>query len=173
VLITSAQGHILIDGALPQSGPLIEKNIQTLGLRIADVRLIVISHAHFDHAGGIAYLQRNSCAQVAASAAGAKVAETGENPKDDAQYQSLKDYNMPKVANVRAVKDGETLTAGTLKITAHLTPGRATWSWRSCGKEACHHVVFVDSLTAVSDEGYRFSDASQHPDLSDAFRAAD
>jgi metallo-beta-lactamase class B len=175
VLITSPQGHILVDGALPQSGPLIEKNIQALGFRIEDVKLIVNSHAHFDHAGGIAYLQRKSGAVVAASAAGAKVLETGENPKDDAQYGGLKDFHMARVAKPRAVKDGETLSVGPLKITAHLTPGHApggaTWSWRSCGKEGCHDVVFADSLTAVSDDDYRFSDARQHPGLPDAFRA--
>jgi metallo-beta-lactamase class B len=175
VLITSPQGHILIDGALPQSGPLIEKNIKALGFRIEDVKLIVNSHAHFDHAGGIAYLQRKSGAAVAASRAGAKVLETGDNPKEDAQYDGLKDFHMARVAKVRAVKDGETLSVGALHITAHLTPGHApggaTWSWRSCGKEGCHDVVFVDSLSAVSDDGYRFSDASRHPGLPDAFRA--
>jgi metallo-beta-lactamase class B len=111
---------------------------------------------------------------VAASAAGANVLKTDENPRDDAQYGGLKDYHMPKVAKVRAVQDGETLTMGALKITAHPTPGHAssgaTWSWRSCGKEGCHDVVFADSLTAVSDEGYRFSDAKQHPKAVGSFR---
>lgn len=85
MLIPSPQSHILIDGALLQSGPLIERNIDALGFRIEDAKLIVNSHAHFDYAGDIAYLQRKSGAWVAASAAGAKVLETGENPKSGAQ----------------------------------------------------------------------------------------
>jgi metallo-beta-lactamase class B len=79
----------------------------------------------------------------------------------------MKDIPLPKVAKVRAVKDGETLTVGTLKITAHLTPGHAlggaTWSWRSCGNEGCDDVVFGDSLTAVSDGGAASRTTSRIP----------
>jgi len=77
VLITSPRGHILLDGALPQSAPLIDANIRKLGFRTEDIRLIVNSHAHYDHAGGIAALQRISKATVAASAAGARALQDG------------------------------------------------------------------------------------------------
>ena|ERR1700733_8790609 len=60
ILITSDSGHVLIDGALPESAPPIVANIRSLGFRVEDVKLIVNSHAHFDHAGGIAELQRLS-----------------------------------------------------------------------------------------------------------------
>jgi metallo-beta-lactamase class B len=68
ILVTSPQGHILIDGALPESAPLIIANIRSLGFLVEDVRLIVNSHVHYDHAGGIAELQRASGARVAATA---------------------------------------------------------------------------------------------------------
>lgn len=68
VLIASEDGLILLDAGLPQSAPLIDASIRKLGLRTEDIRLIVNSHAHFDHAGGIAALQRASGARVAASA---------------------------------------------------------------------------------------------------------
>jgi len=71
ILIESEAGLILLDGALPQSAPLIAKNIHKLGFSISDVRLIVNSHTHYDHAGGIAALQRASGAIVAASPASA------------------------------------------------------------------------------------------------------
>jgi len=69
ILITSEGGHILIDGALPESAPLIVAGIRSLGFRIEDVRFIVNSHAHFDHAGGIAEL-RGSAAPVLPQASG-------------------------------------------------------------------------------------------------------
>ena len=83
VLITSDTGHILLDGALPQSAPLIDANIRSLGFRTRDIRLIVNSHAHYDHAGGIAALKRLSGATVAASAPGARALQQGEPVPED------------------------------------------------------------------------------------------
>src|SRR5262245_40187937 len=78
ILITSDAGHILLYGGLPQSAPLIDEDIRKMGFRTDDVRLIVNSHAHYDHAGGIAAIQRASSAAVAASPDGAKALERGE-----------------------------------------------------------------------------------------------
>ena len=77
ILVTGPEGHVLLDGALPQSAAQIQANIEALGFRIGDVKLIVNSHEHFDHAGGIAALQRASGATVAASAAGRARAAPG------------------------------------------------------------------------------------------------
>ena len=128
------KGHILLDGGLPQSAALIDDNIRALGFRTTDVRLIVNSHAHFDHAGGIAALQRRSGARVAASAAGARALAAGEPPADDPQYGlGRQAMAFPKVPQVQAVGDGEVLRVGALALTAHLTPGHTpgstTWSW--------------------------------------------
>ena len=73
VLITSSAGHVLIDGDLPESAPRIVDNIQALGFRLKDVKIIVNSHVHFDHAGGIAELQRRTGARVLASEWSAEV----------------------------------------------------------------------------------------------------
>ena len=86
ILITSDAGHILVDGGLTQSAPLIDANVRALGFRTEDVKLIVNSHAHFDHAGGIAALQRASGARVAASAIGARALVSGMPSLDDPQY---------------------------------------------------------------------------------------
>ncbi len=126
VLIASDKGLILLDGGLPQSAPLVDASIHKLGFRTEDVRLIVNSHAHYDHAGGIAALQRASGAVVAASASGARAIQNGEPPADDPQYAFGKDANsFPAVKRVKAVADGETLRVGDLAITAHLTPVQA------------------------------------------------
>jgi metallo-beta-lactamase class B len=107
VLVTSPRGHVLIDGGLPQSAPIIRENIQALGFRLADVKLILNSHAHFDHAGGIAELQRASGATVAASAPSARVLERGASGPDDPQYGVLASYAPAR--NVRVIADGETV----------------------------------------------------------------
>jgi metallo-beta-lactamase class B len=163
ILVASDGGLILLDGALPQSAPLIDANIQALGFRTQDVRLIVNSHAHFDHAGGIAALQRASGARVAASPSGAEALEQGSPTRDDPQFAFGVAVNrFPAVKSVDRVNDGETLRVGSLAVTAHLTPGHTpgstTWTWRSCQGERCLDVVYADSLTAVSAPGFRFSD---------------
>jgi len=175
VLVASDKGLILLDGGLPQSAPLIDASIRKLGFRTEDVRLIVNSHAHYDHAGGIAALQRASGATVAASASGARAIESGEPPADDPQYAFGKDANgFPPVKVVKVVADGETLHVGDLAVTAHLTPGHTpgstTWTWRSCEGPRCLDVVYADSLNAVSAPGFRFSGDANHPSLEAAFR---
>lgn len=160
VLITSPRGHVLIDGALPNSAPLILENIRALGFNPGDIRLILNSHAHFDHSGGIAALQRASGAQVAASAPSAPVLERGNSGPDDPQYGILLDF--PAVPNVRRFADGETLRVGPIAVTAHLTPGHTpggtTWTWRSCDRAGCVDLVYVDSQTPISADGFRYLD---------------
>jgi metallo-beta-lactamase class B len=162
VLLTSPEGHILIDGGLPQSAPLIEANIRQAGFRLEDVKLILNSHMHYDHAGGIAALQRASGAQVAASPAGRLALQNGGPLEGDPQFAFGREHNnFAPVSGVRAVSDGETLHVGKLAITAHFTPGHTpggtTWTWRSCEGERCVNVVYADSLNSVSAPGFRFS----------------
>lgn len=175
VLITSDAGHILLDGALPQSAARIDDSIRALGFRLADVRLIVTSHAHFDHAGGVAALQRASGAAVAASTPGARVLARGMPGEDDPQYALGPTLmSFPPVSDVRSVPDGETLRVGDLAITAHFTPGHTpggtTWSWQSCEGSRCLDVVYADSLTPVSADGFRYTDDRGRPSLVERFR---
>ena len=162
ILITSERGHILLDGALPQSAELIDRHIRRLGFRTEDVKLIVNSHAHFDHAGGIHALQHASGATVAASASGARALRQGEPTAGDPQYGFGRQASeFPAVSKVRVVKDGETLHVGTLSVTAHLTPGHTpgstTWTWKSCEESGCLDLVYADSLTATIAPGFTYS----------------
>jgi metallo-beta-lactamase class B len=161
ILVTSDAGHVLLDGPLPQSAPLIEANIRALGFAIKDIRVILNSHAHFDHSGGIAALQRASGATVAASASGARALQQGYPTADDPQYTSGRRLAFAPVPNVRVVKDGEAVRVGGTAITAHMTPGHTpgstTWTWQSCEGARCLTIVYADSLNAVSDEGFRFT----------------
>jgi metallo-beta-lactamase class B len=174
VLVTSPEGHILLDGALIQSAPLIAKNIETLGFRIQDVKLILNSHAHNDHAGGIARLQRMSGAKVVASASGAKALRDGHVVSDDPQYEPKS--TLPRVAAVDVVGDGDTVSVGALRLKAIYTPGHTpgatTWTWQSCENSRCLNVVYADSLNAYSNDTFRFTGDAAHPDLSASFNAS-
>lgn len=171
VLIASPEGHVLIDGGLPDSAPLILANIRALGFDTSDVKLILNSHVHYDHAGGIAALQRATGARVAASPSSAEVLESGEVGPDDPQYGIA--FSMPAVRGVETVTDGQTVTVGPLALTAHITaghtPGGTTWTWRSCEAERCLDFVYADSQTPISHDDFRFSDRDAYPTALDDF----
>ncbi len=176
VLVTSPQGHILLDGALPQSAPLIIANIKALGFRIEDVKYILNSHAHWDHAGGIAALQRASGATVMASAAAAPVLQSGTNGKDDPQYQADPVVHVAKVSKVSLVGEGDTVKVGPLTLTAHMTPGHTpggtTWTWTSCEGQRCLDVVYADSLNPYSSGDFTYTGKGGKPDISASFEAS-
>ncbi len=159
ILVTSPEGHVLIDGALPESAEQIMANIRLLGFRVEDVKLILNTHPHFDHAGGIAELQRVSGATVAATAPSVAVLESGTAGPDDPQYGDLLSY--AKVSNVRVIADGDTLRVGPLAMTAHLTAGHThggtTWSWRSCEDGRCLDLVYADSQSPISVDGFSYT----------------
>jgi metallo-beta-lactamase class B len=161
VLIASQDGLVLIDGDLPQSAPLIEANIAKLGLKVADIKVILVSHEHFDHVGGVAAVQKDSGARVLAGAEAAKALTRGHPTEADPQYQPNDPFHFPAVKTVETVQDGQVLRLGNLAITAHRTPGHTpgstSWSWQSCDEGKCLNLVYADSLTAVTTNGYRFS----------------
>jgi metallo-beta-lactamase class B len=165
ILITSPQGLVLIDGDVQESAPKIVANIKTLGFRIKDVKLILNSHVHYDHAGGIAELHRLSGAPVAASKFTALALETGHSGPSDPQYGTL--IPIQTVAHVRIIKDGETLQVGPLALTAHFTPGHTpggtSWTWQSCDQDHCLNMVYADSLSAISADNFHFSKNTTYP----------
>jgi metallo-beta-lactamase class B len=172
VLISNGGGSILLDGGLPQTAARIDANIRRLGFRTEDIRLIVNSHAHYDHAGGIAALQRVSGATVAASRAGKLALELGEPTRDDPQYALGRAANaFPALKNVHAASDRATLRVGDLAVTAQYTPGHTpgstTWTWRSCEGSRCYDIVYADSLNPVSAPEFQFTRA---PSLVETFR---
>ena len=172
VLISTSDGLILIDGALPQAVPAIEDNIRRLGFRIEDVKYILSTEPHYDHAGGLAALARDSGATVVASPAAAAVLRRGRSGADDPQAAWLEPF--PGVERVRALHDGEILRLGDVEITARATPGHTpgsmSWSWRSCENGDCKTVVFGSSLNPIAADGYRFSDSANRA-LLDGFRS--
>jgi metallo-beta-lactamase class B len=165
ILITSPQGHVLIDGGLPQSAPIIRANIESLGFRMRDVKLILNSHAHYDHAGGIAELQRASGARVLASAWSASVMKSGKSQPGDPQFGIA--FGYAAVANVGTFTFEDTLRVGPIAIVPHATaghtPGGTTWSWRACDAARCLDFVYADSQTPVSADDFLFTKNTTYP----------
>jgi metallo-beta-lactamase class B len=177
VLVTSHTGHVLIDGALPESAPLIAANIEALGFKLSDVRAIVNSHVHFDHAGGIAELQRRTGAQVYISEPALGVMHTGQVGRDDPQFGEI--GPIVPVPTARAIPANDTLQVGGLTLVALRTaghaPGGTSWSWTSCEGERCRAMVYGDSQSSISAEGFLFTRPTTYPrvlaDFEDGFTA--
>ena len=171
ILIVGDGGDILIDGGTEEDADLIADNIRSLGFRIQDVRIILTTHEHPDHIGGVAQLQRMSGATLMTSAPAASVFRTGVSTADDPQAGTLKP--IPTATVGRIIRDGEEVRLGNLMATAMATPGHTpgalSWRWVSCDGGVCRTIVYADSLTPVSGPNYRFSD---HPAYLAAYRAS-
>ena len=162
LLVTGADGHVLIDGGPATAAPLIAANIRALGFRLADVKLLFASHEHHDHAGGLAELQRLTGARLLSSPAAAPVLATARPDPEDPQA-AISDA-FPPVEVHGLVQDGRPVTLGPLELTPYFTPGHTagalSWQWQSCEGDVCRTIVYADSLSPVSADGYRFTD---HP----------
>lgn len=163
VLVRSSAGLILIDGGVPQAVRAIQANIRKLGFDPRQIKYILVTEPHWDHAGGVAALARDSGATVIAGAGAVAELRAGKVGADDPQASIHE--TMPGVTRIRGVRDGEQVRLGGVTITARATPGHTrgstSWQWRSCEGKACATIVFAASINPVSDDHYRFT---AHPE---------
>ncbi|MEO7365072.1 MAG: subclass B3 metallo-beta-lactamase [Sphingomicrobium sp.] len=171
ILITGSEGDILIDAGTEAGADLIARNIRSLGFRLEDIKILLHSHEHLDHVGGMARLQQLTGAQLRASPTAAAVFKTGAAGIGDPQAGMQKPFRAARVG--RIIQDGEQVRLGDLALTAVTTPGHTpgalSWQWTSCDGGVCRAIVYADSLTAVSRADFRFAD---HPAQLAAFRAS-
>lgn len=150
-LITSPKGHILIDGVVPQSPPQIIANVKTLGFDIRDVKYLLNSHAHIDHAGGLAGLKRASGAAMVASAADKPFLEAG-----DIGHGPSGGMKFPPVRVDRVIANGGSVSLGGVTLTAHLTPGHSpgctSWSMIAKGKDGTPRSVFFHCSATIAGQ---------------------
>jgi metallo-beta-lactamase class B len=177
VLVTSRKGHVLIDGATDEAVPSILANIRALGFKPRDVRFIVGSHEHVDHMGGFAALKAATGAKLLVSAAARPVVETGKTDADDPQFGIIPDMKPVAVDGILTYRsEPDTIIKGEptkiMSLTPHPTPGHTSggtsWTWQSCEGAKCATFAYVDSMSAVSADSYRFTD---HPKRVAPFRA--
>lgn len=166
-LLTTPQGHVLIDGALAQSVPQILANIRMLGFDPADIRYLVNTHAHFDHAAGLAGLQRASGAVMIASAADRPYLEAGA-----VDHGPSKGVAFPPVRVDRVVGDGDTVTLGGTTLTAHLTPGHSpgctSWAMMVPDSRGRPRSVFLHCSASLGGQSLV---PPAYPGMVDAYRA--
>lgn len=172
LLLTSPEGHVLIDSGTTAAAPQVVANIRVLGFDPADVRYVLFTHEHMDHVGGLAELQRATQAPVLSLPPAVATLRRGMSDREDAQFLQLDPF--PPVQDVRPIADGHRVSVGPLQLQAIATPGHSpggtSWTWRSCEEADCRQIVYADSLTPVSDKSYRFTDEAAHPGAISRFR---
>ena len=120
-LITSPQGHILVDTVMPEATSQIKANIEKLGFKVADIKYLLNTHAHIDHTGGLAEMKQASGAQLVAGEADKPLLEGGYYP--GARKETA--LNFPPVKVDRTVREGDTVTIADVTLTARETPGHS------------------------------------------------
>lgn len=173
-LITGPEGHVLIDGGYPGTAPMIMASISKLGFDIRDVKVLLNSEPHFDHAGGLAALQKASGAELWASDASADAIEAGGDdrniilPLRAAIRLGILSYPAARVDH--RFKDGDTIRAGPIAITAHVTGGhtRGCTSYSFPVRDGGRVLNVVSACSLVVLGGSRYSE--QGADLERTFR---
>lgn len=148
-LITTPAGHILLDTGFADTVPLVQRGVEQLGFKLTDIKYILSSHAHVDHVGGQATMQKVTGARIVASAADARLLESGG--ADDFLSWPKDTLAFPPAHVDRIVGDGDTISLGGVTLTAHLTPGHTrgatTWTMEATDGGRTYHVVFFSSTT--------------------------
>ena len=161
-LITTPKGHILLDSGFAETVPLIADGIKRLGFKIEDVKILINSHAHYDHAGGLAQLKRLTGAQLMLSEADAVLAANGG--KGDFQWGDTLTYEPARAD--RVLKDNDRVELGGVEMIARLTPGHTrgctTWLMKVTDGGRAFDVVFVGSTTAPD---YKLVNNPKYPNI--------
>jgi metallo-beta-lactamase class B len=161
-LIKTNAGAILLDGTLPGNAEAIRRNVEASGVPIRSVRFLLLTHAHFDHAGGLAKLKAWSGARLVAGAGDRAALETGRHVGDNENGVGT----FPAVAVDRAIGDGEAVRLGEVTVTAVATPGHTagctSWTMRVVHRGRPLRVVFPCSLTVA---GNRLRGNRGHPGI--------
>ena len=164
-LITTPEGHILVNTGLVESATLIQQSIAKLGFKFSDVKILLISHAHFDHDGGAARIKELTGAKYVVMDADVPVVESGG--KEDFFYGKRMDLLYPPAKVDRVVHDGDTVKLGDTVLTAHLTPGHTkgctTWTFKVQDGGKSYDAVIVGSPNV--NEGYKLVDNSAYPQI--------
>jgi metallo-beta-lactamase class B len=164
-LITTPQGHILINSDLEASVPLIRNSVENLGFKFTDIRILLISHAHWDHDAGSAAVKKLTGAKYMVMDADVPVVESGG--KTDFQYGNRPASLYPPTKVDRVLHDGDEVKLGGVTLIAHLTPGHTkgctTWTMKVDEAGKVYDVVIVGSPNV--NEGYRLVGNASYPEI--------
>ena len=160
-LVTSASGHILINASFERTVPIIRANVEKLGFKLSDVKIILSSHAHDDHVGGLALLKELTGAKVYVMAGDDKVISSGGH----GQYLYKADWKPCKVDKI--LKDGDIVELGDAKLRAHLTPGHTrgntTWTLQVNDQGKQLNAVIIGSPNV--NPGFQLVNNKDYPEM--------
>jgi metallo-beta-lactamase class B len=164
-LIATPQGLILINSSLESSVPLIRKSVESLGFRFSDIKILLISHAHYDHCAGSAQIIKLIGAKYYVMDGDVSVVESGG--KTDFEYGADPSMRYPPARVDRVLHDGSTVRLGGVVLTAHLTPGHTrgttTWTMDESENGRLLHVVIVGSPNV--NPGYKLVGNKAYPQI--------
>jgi metallo-beta-lactamase class B len=167
-LITTPAGHILIDTGHIQMLPMVEANIEKLGFRVKDVKILLNSHAHVDHCGGFAEFKRRTGATIVVSKPdGEMMMQGGKNDyADNGVYENGDNLDYEPIKPDHFIADGEHVDLGGTTLTAHLTPGHTkgctSWSMRAHEAGKDYDVLFLCGLTVSP---YKLTNNDHYPNI--------
>ena len=166
-LVTTEEGHILLDTGFAETVPLVEASVKKLGFKMEDIKLLLASHAHYDHAGGVAIVKQRTGARFQVNPAEAPMFERGG--KKDFAFGDQ--YAFPPVTPDGVLRDGEEVRLGDSTVTAHFTPGHTkgctSYSFKVRENDQDYDVVFGCSTTAPD---YRLIANKAYPEIIDDFK---
>lgn len=164
-LITTPQGHILINSNLESSPEQIKMSVEQLGFKFSDIKILLISHAHIDHCAGSARIKQMTGAKYMVMAADVPSVEDGG--KSDFQYGNSKDMLFPPTKVDRVLHDGDEVKLGDMVLVAHLTPGHTkgctTWTLKVRDGGKTYNVVIVGSPNV--NPGYKLVNNAKYPQI--------
>lgn len=165
-LIATPEGHIVINTGFEETVPLIRDSIESLGFKLADVKILLASHAHSDHVAGHAAFQEMTGAKVFAMEGDATVMSSG-----GAGQYLYADSRWPACQIDRVLKDGDEVKLGGVTLVAHSTPGHTrgctTWTWQVTDADKKYDVVVIGSPNV--NPGYRLIDNKDYPEIAEDF----
>ncbi|HEY8549155.1 MAG TPA: subclass B3 metallo-beta-lactamase [Vicinamibacterales bacterium] len=169
-LITTTEGHILIDGAVAEAAPAIEASIRKLGFKPEEIKFLLITQAHFDHVGSLAHMKKISGASVQVMRGDDVIVADGG--KSDYLFGKDPKYHFTPVPVDRVLSDGDTVKLGGLTLTARHTPGHTpgatSWVMRIPERGRSYRVVFAASVTV--NPGTRLVNRPSYPGIADDYR---
>lgn len=164
-LITTPAGHILVDGAMASSPSMIEASIARLGFKPADVKILLSTHAHFDHAAGLARLKRDTGAQLVAGAGDKLSLETGKY----IGWEERTDLDFAPVKVDRTVRQGDVVRLGGVAVTAQETPGHTagctSWSFPVVIDGKPHQALIFCSTSVAANRLVSKARGPQYPGI--------
>jgi metallo-beta-lactamase class B len=171
-LITTPEGHILIDTGFETTVPRIRESVAKLGFKLADIKIILNSHAHTDHAGGHALMRELTGARILMSEAHAALLASGGTNDFTPYSKEMMAYRPAKADQI--LRDGDKVTLGGTTLMCHLTPGHTkgctTWTMDVTEDGKMQHVVFFGSTSIL--QGVPLVNNAQYPAIADDLAAS-